>query len=860
MSDSLFSSVLDLVGNLLLWIAKGIFAVLSILASGLLAGLKGLFRYGRAQRQDRIISDMATRVSRARVENTRLKKLGEGALSVLPAGHPEKSGIRQLIDYCNHWEPILQSMEQDLQADLLNPASQEMILRKYKNPFENIRKLQYAYTEASLQQLIDQYGGDNRYIRTLLEYAGATPGAQCGNTWEYTCGGSQGKLQFDKEQNQITIEMLPQTPCQVNPDAKFVASSDSSTLRFGADRRLRLYNRVAADSIDHYDIKEYFGYLERLLHKPEINPAAGKTTLTAREAIDLEDFSYDKLKCFRKIAPPPPDVVSDSEKNHDGKMRWATFADLEAAGMLKNEGLILGRMGYGTYLTTGSDYDSHILTIASTGSGKGVGVVIPNLIRYPGSVICLDPKGENYITTASHRAKKGSRVFYIDPWEVIDEARQLKGFSPVGTKATINPLDFVAPVDEGLYESCRSMASSMILRENDRDAYFYDNAEELLARLIAFVAVVYSWGEKSRDGEELRNLLTVRRLLMEPVEVLHKRVLTYCRLAGNPYRIIGDLEKYLRNLAANQQKSQLDVYSFARTATSFMQSAYVSRVLEKSSFDILDIKKTNLSIYLVLKSSMITEVQAANKPFIRLLAATCFKGIQSPVKPRHKVLFMMDEVAQLDKMNTLINYLTLYRSYGLIVWTIWQSVAQIRSLYAEQADIILDNCNVLQFFGVNSMETAELVSKYAGKTTAIKRSHTFTRSHTAGNTYTSGSSGSSTSGTSDSDSSGSGSTYSGFNYSFNTSSSSTRTTTNSYTHSYNYARSISKSLTLSEGETATLETVNLIQPAEVQAANAYDVQFVFYRSRCPHGILCGKIKYYEEYEFFGEYTENVTRK
>jgi Type IV secretory system Conjugative DNA transfer len=37
--------------------------------------------------------------------------------------------------------------------------------------------------------------------------------------------------------------------------------------------------------------------------------------------------------------------------------------------------------------------DSHLMTIAPTGAGKGVGVIIPNLLRYTGTVIAIDPKG-----------------------------------------------------------------------------------------------------------------------------------------------------------------------------------------------------------------------------------------------------------------------------------------------------------------------------------------------------------------------------------------------------------------------------------------------------------------------------------
>src|SRR5262249_22690035 len=47
--------------------------------------------------------------------------------------------------------------------------------------------------------------------------------------------------------------------------------------------------------------------------------------------------------------------------------------------------------------------DRHLLTIAPTGAGKGRGVIIPNLLRFEGSVIVIDPKGETWHVTARRR-------------------------------------------------------------------------------------------------------------------------------------------------------------------------------------------------------------------------------------------------------------------------------------------------------------------------------------------------------------------------------------------------------------------------------------------------------------------------
>ncbi|MCK7497169.1 MAG: type IV secretory system conjugative DNA transfer family protein [Comamonadaceae bacterium] len=54
---------------------------------------------------------------------------------------------------------------------------------------------------------------------------------------------------------------------------------------------------------------------------------------------------------------------------------------------------------------------------APTRSGKGVGVVIPNLLNWPDSVVVLDIKGENYDITAGYRAAHGQAVYAFSPFD-----------------------------------------------------------------------------------------------------------------------------------------------------------------------------------------------------------------------------------------------------------------------------------------------------------------------------------------------------------------------------------------------------------------------------------------------------------
>ena len=62
---------------------------------------------------------------------------------------------------------------------------------------------------------------------------------------------------------------------------------------------------------------------------------------------------------------------------------------------------------------------THLATFAPTGSGKGVSVVVPNLLSYRHSCVVVDPKGELYNLTSRHRRQKfGHTIVRLDPFGI----------------------------------------------------------------------------------------------------------------------------------------------------------------------------------------------------------------------------------------------------------------------------------------------------------------------------------------------------------------------------------------------------------------------------------------------------------
>lgn len=249
-------------------------------------------------------------------------------------------------------------------------------------------------------------------------------------------------------------------------------------------------------------------------------------------------------------------------------------------------------------------------------------------------------------------------------------------------------------------------------------------------------------------------------------------------------------------------------------------------------------------------------------PLIRLMFYLTMKAAgntEVPLSKNNKVLFMLDEIAQMGNVEYLKTLLTFYRGAGIVVWTIWQSLSQIKGTYGENdANTILNNCSVKQFFGVNEMETAKKVSEMAGDTTFYKVSNNVQEAHAQGTTFTDQDGCSHVLGQSKTTGTSSSSSYHGCDYSSSSGTSISDAVSESYTKSYSFSRSLQQSRTWTSGQTLTQEKAPLITPTKVLSGKAEDVQFVFY-DEVPYPIISGKIKYYDDLDFKGEWEENLVR-
>lgn len=323
--------------------------------------------------------------------------------------------------------------------------------------------------------------------------------------------------------------------------------------------------------------------------------------------------------------------------------------------------------------------DGHLITLARTGAGKGVGCIIPALLRYRGPVIVIDPKGENYQVTARRRRELGQEVLLLDPFGITGEE-----------SGALNPLDLIDPRSPEAIDSAAQLAELIVTKQHTLDPFWDSRAHSLITTMLLFVA--------SARPPVLRNLQEMHYLLNQTSEDLD---FTFKEILKNPLPVVrqGGAIK-----STAEAKVWASILSTAQSHTDFLRSAGAQATLGRSTIDLEAITRGDpISIYVVVPPEKLESHGKLLRLWIGVMMAAITQRSRRPELP---TLFILDEAAQLGPLKQLRQAITLLRGYGLRTWSFWQDLSQLQMLYPHDWKTMINNCEVLQAFGFANARVA----------------------------------------------------------------------------------------------------------------------------------------------------------
>ena len=386
-----------------------------------------------------------------------------------------------------------------------------------------------------------------------------------------------------------------------------------------------------------------------------------------------------------------------------GEARWAHWGDVTRANLAEEDGIILGRFDGHTLRLGGTE---HVLIEAPTRAGKGVGIVIPNLLEWRGSTVVLDIKQENWEKTAGFRATVlKQKTWLLDP------------LNPLGSTARYNPLGYIDrtnPVE--VIHELQKIGVMLYPEPKDGESFWLDSARSAFIGVGAYVAAT---PELPFTIGEIYRQVTVADAKGRFLNIIHQR-----QTSDNPLspQCVSAISDYISGSA--------NTYSGIRqTVTSRINlwlNPYVDAATSESDFDLSDLRRHPMSLYLGVSPDNIERIQPLYNLLCQQIIDLNVRELPTETKNNVKVLLVLDEFARLGRAEIIAQAFSFIASYGLRLMPIIQSRSQLRAIYGPDiAEDIIRNCGVEVIFGVKEVDISRELESRLGTYTFEAKSRSW---------------------------------------------------------------------------------------------------------------------------------------
>jgi type IV secretion system protein VirD4 len=394
-------------------------------------------------------------------------------------------------------------------------------------------------------------------------------------------------------------------------------------------------------------------------------------------------FKRDKILSFKPY---------EEKESVYGDAKWGTEEDVKKAGLRAKQGMILGQDSKGMYVAGGYQ---HCLLFAPTGSGKGVGFIIPNLLFWEGSVICHDIKLENFDLTSGWRAKQGQKVFVWEP------------ANPDGITHCYNPIDWVSNKPGQMVDDVQKIAN-LIMPEKE---FWNNEARSLFVGVVLYLLAV---PDKVKSfGEVVRT--------MRSDDVVYNLAVVLDTIGKHIHPVA-----YM-NIAAFLQKADKErsgVISTMNSSLELWANPLIDSATASSDFNIQMMKKDKTTVYVGLTPDNIQRLQPLMQVFYQQSTEFLTRKMPQEDEP-YGVMLIMDEFPTLGKMEQFKSGIAYFRGYNVRLFLVVQDTQQLKGIYEEAGmNSFLSNSTYRVTFSANNIETANLISQLCGNKSVESASQT----------------------------------------------------------------------------------------------------------------------------------------
>ncbi|MCR1812083.1 type IV secretory system conjugative DNA transfer family protein [Sulfurospirillum sp. hDNRA2] len=423
------------------------------------------------------------------------------------------------------------------------------------------------------------------------------------------------------------------------------------------------------------------------------------------------------------------------KKSLHGDAKFANSSDVAKMQLYNTEGIIIGKYNNKLLRFSGQQF---VALGAPTRSGKGVGIVIPNLLDWKQSVVVLDIKQECFDYTSKYRAEKlGQKVYLFNPFD-----RRTHRYNPLtyidmyGYDADGELTNFVNILYPAVGDNTTIFFNQLAQNLFIGLCYLYHDltSTEKGQAFIREYDLKISWSLcgilELSEGFIIKNVFQNDDGEDEEQEIKgFDNCFEFLEQAG----ILSEksrrrISSYLTIDSANTKSGVMS--SFSAPLTQF-RSDTLRLATETSDFDLRNLRKELMTIYIGITPDQLPNAQLILNIFWSQLFLLNTKELPQKNKElKYSCLLMMDEFTSIGQLQILQKSVSFIAGYNLRLLTIYQSISQLETqpphgYGKEGAKTLLTNHACQIFYAPRDQGDAEDISKILGTTTVKNTSRSY---------------------------------------------------------------------------------------------------------------------------------------
>ena len=384
-----------------------------------------------------------------------------------------------------------------------------------------------------------------------------------------------------------------------------------------------------------------------------------------------------------------------------GAAKFATQKEIQQAGLLSDKGIVVGKQKHmfkQRYLQFAGQ--QHVLMSAPTRSGKGVGVVIPNLLTWQDSVVVLDIKQENWKMSAGFRQAHGQHCFLLN-------------LAPRDYRShRWNPLHYISDDPSFRINDIQKIGQMLFPNIDSESPVWQASARSLWLGLVLYL--IETPPLPVTMGEVLRLLTQGDEHLAEQIEqhmASNSPLSSQCFLS---------LKEYLDT----PDRTRGSIRKSFTSALELFYNPVIDAVTSENDFDLRQLRKQKISIYVGVTPDDLTRLAPLiNLFFQQLIDLNTRELPEHNSQLKYQVLLLMDEFAAIGKISILSRGISYVAGYGLRLLTIIQSPSQLREIYGHDGtETLMENHALHIVFAPKNPKVAREISETLGNNTIHNRS------------------------------------------------------------------------------------------------------------------------------------------